>query len=690
MTTPIDIPETFTHICSFLDLEEFIVLTQLDSIRRNWIKTFPWSHITINIRSFLQLTHFITNYNFKCYHLTHTFFTNDHCKLLMSELNHGHKLFTKTFLSSRIIVKTLSVLPYDLCWFYLDHDYLLVESDTPSEPLVFSRNKMHLGYIETIIRDNILHVYNFSIWVKRFKLCNDDTEKKLLLQLCKIKCSDMLDYLNKFRQNKLIIDRCNYENCNKYLLDQLFSFICNIDLEHIHFLPKLCISIHELNAAFLNKISLLAPEHKAKTYLYYLLLVDKMPTIDDKDIVFDKNFFCTLMITSIVHLFTNKSIRLFIWDVICNNLSIPCSFSTNAARWEPRCRLKANIEYVKHEEMQFIMKSVLKNVTNWVNLELVQLFCECGNLEALQYIHDNRRCSKYLSTYDHLAFENIIKFNHHHILRWWIHSEWQIKVRQTRMLYRLLLSGQPETFKILLHSKGIIPFVFKIKGWNYKRDWPHYRHETYYRDWPRKFRRFITVLTTKDSSYVCNFVNFVNAYALSGVAESGNVQVLSMWYKYLVKKIKNLTPDGCICIQTAIENIFDSEYHTTIECAIKNDNLGIIEWWIRKLPFYYTCDAFNLACNLGHMDIVNFFLKNMQIKTVSKKTIERNIQVNGKWTKPFVLLYTIQGLTRIKNIALLHKMIKIWKDNDLLYGNLNRVETYLKNKFNLEHDCNLF
>lgn len=682
MTSPLDISEIFTRICSFLDLEELINLTQLDSDRRHWIKTFPWSHIVINIRSIAQLTHFITNYNFKCYYLTPTFFSDasDHYKLLLAELNNDNKLFVETFLSSRIIIKTSYMFPYDLCWFYLNHSYSLDESNASLDLLIFSRNKIHTRYTKTTNYHytDTSDVMSFNTIVKCFKSCTNEMEKRTLLCACKKYTDDFSLRVSceRYQRAKSIIDEWNNYNCDNLFLHNLFDCIRIPFSEEITLLPKLHISICDLNTIFLDYIANITGfdnivhMFKIRCFLSYLLLADKTLITDStiNNIISNREFVTIDTIDPVIHLFTNMSVRSFVWYLICNHKQL-YFFSDEAAK-----RLRTNIGYVKYAEMPFVVEYILENKDYWRNLRLVNTLCEHGNLEALKYIHDNHQYDDFLSTYDHLAFENIVKHNHHHILKWWIYCEWPIKVRKTKKMYRMIFAGQIETFKILLQWNNIIPFVFSTKEWKcaYNR--------------PKKFYRYITEHKTDIDVDTFHIVNLVDHYVLSGVAEAGNVKVLSTWYKYLIKKMNYFG----IHTQSAIEKIFGPQYHSFIEYAIQYDNLDIIKWWIRRLPIYYTCDAFNLACNLGHMNIVEYFLKNMQKKVRSKHVIESNTQINGKWTKPFVLLYTMQGLTRICNVGLLYKMIKIWKDNDLLYGDLTPIESHLKKKFNLDQTFSLF
>lgn len=657
----LDIPEILFEVANYLDLHELFCLAQVDSVRHSYIQTFPFSHLTINIRTFQQFYYLITHYNFKHYCLTDVFFrvNSGNNEKLVQELQYFNT-FSKKILTTKLAIQLRSnpimyVYPIELFCFFLKNNYRphKIDHNLVVSHLIFENGKI-IGYFlhsGDSVSVNILHILLDNIFVSDIEELKMDSHK-----YCLGYCGDITSTASSFGQIKELILGWNEEKKT----DQLYALIDSLHdcdmLYYSHLLPKIDISSSELQHVY-NYF-----QHKPKkiNFSTFVLFIIFISHISDDDMICS-NFYWPALPLSI-------SIQYILENV--TNQFLRNSFIEECITMDPA----EFIQNIKYSDMSCVVSKLYQDYfTNWIfgdksQLDLwclIDTACKFDNLDVIKYIYAYHRHDLCLARYTHMAFKNMIRNNSHNILKWWCEQkEWPLKIRKTRGTYWKIFAGQIETFEIVLRYK-LVPLFYILRNvaapwWNYVGN-----------------RIQIT------PQHV--IINTVTPYILSAVASSGNINVLSCWFKYIMTKVKEYTGHNHIAEGEVLEKIFPSEYHFFIEMAVEYNNLDMIKWWINKgLPFWYTPKAFNLACNLGHMEIVNFFLKNATKKVRSTKAIEWNQQVNGKWRTPFILLYTMKGLTTLakqirfesydnddgEKSAILDQMIDTWQKYNLMYGKL--------------------
>ena len=110
------------------------------------------------------------------------------------------------------------------------------------------------------------------------------------------------------------------------------------------------------------------------------------------------------------------------------------------------------------------------------------------------------------------------------------------------------------------------------------------------------------------------------------------------------------------------EKTVDQTYHSIIDWASSHKSLEILEWWKNKgLPFYYTGEAFDGACQIVDVETVTWWILNFGGKKISTETDE--IQFGGfycdvKWCSPQsrIILYSDNGIKHMNP-----KICQIWK-----------------------------
>lgn len=642
-----DIEEIFLKIISNLnDYYEIIQCCLLSKIHNSWIRSYHWPNISIFIRSFEQFEYFLLNHNFKQFRLTNLFFQNKkNIQSLLSKIMHNNNTCENELYVSKLLSCNLSIDPV----------LIPKESDEISP----------LNLIQFFLRHNYQPFINGNQIVLR-----GSNHKQIIFvtytgsQIATWK--SMLDSYPSLRQQSIIF-RLN----NSMILCTITATSTYTQAIYVAKLQEITELIYQLNQ---QPSQCLCYNLFAKIYDTPCILgmIDLLPKIDVIPDLIDGHFDAwqktkflkdskTVSLALIILLFPAVK------DILCGPyvLSLSMSFKNihTEILWKRQSRsdiwealitsdiqiLNYSLEKIRYDDMS-IITNMCKDNGDLCNYKFFHKACARGNLDIVKYLYKNPKCmSERNLHYDDSTWLKMIRNNQSQILKWWVSEcHWPPKLSQCPKLYRAIFSSQIETFKIMVKLK-VLPIRFPQRCKLTRR----YHNE---------FRS-------------------VNPHILSEAAIKGNIEVLNHWFQYLFDIVRrNISPtDNPIDI---FRSLFSSSYHIVITTASEYNNLDVIKWWIRKgLPFYYTCQAFNVACNNGHLEIINYFLQLTNKKNVSSENIEFNIWENNKWREPFVLLYTMKSITRINKYETLVQVVDLWKKHQLFYNRLDTTIAQIEKKF---------